>query len=205
MASPGIVIHGGAGSSLRLTRACRTICLTAARILEEGRPALEAATVAVRLLEDDGRFNAGSGATLRLDGMTVEMDAAVMDSSGRIGAVMALRGVKNPILVAQAVTGTPHVALAGQGAALFAKGMGFEPSLPVSERSVRRYRKMQRLIREGRLQEKDPRWKQQDLLRLWNFEVPYSEVFAPRYGRRRGKRHTRAYSRSPRRPGAPPR
>ena len=177
MVSHGIVVHGGAGSSTRLTHACKTICRTGLRELEEGKPALDAATRAVRLLEDDGRFNAGSGSTLRLDGVTVEMDAAVMDSSGRIGAVMALREVKNPVLVARAVTGTPHVALAGQGASLFAKAMGFEPSAPVSHKTALRYSKMQRLIREGRLQEKDPRWKESDIRRLWNFTVPYGDLF----------------------------
>ncbi len=173
----GIVIHGGVGSSTRLTRTCNTICHTAAGMLEEGRAALEAATAAVRLLEDDGRFNAGSGSTLRLDGVTVEMDAAVMDSSGRIGAVMALRDVKNPVLVARAVTDTPHVALAGRGAALFARVMGFGPSAPVSDRTLRRYRKMQRLVREGKLHEKDARWKESDVHRLWNFEVSYDDAF----------------------------
>ena len=56
------------------------------------------------------------------------MDASVMDSAGRLGAVMALRDARNPVLVARAVTETPHVALAGVGADLFARQMGFEPA-----------------------------------------------------------------------------
>jgi isoaspartyl peptidase/L-asparaginase-like protein (Ntn-hydrolase superfamily) len=179
MISCGIVIHGGVGSSPRLTSACKAICERAFSILKEGGPALEAVTEAVRLLEDDGRFNAGSGSSLRLDGRTVEMDAGVMDSEGRIGMVMALRNVRNPILVARAVTETPHVALAGQGATLFARQRGLAPSPPVSERALIQHREIQRLIREGRLEERDGRWRGSDMSRLWNFEVAYGEVPPP--------------------------
>lgn len=146
-------------------------------MLKEGGSALEAAIEAVRLLEDDGRFNAGSGSSLRLDGRTVEMDAGVMDSAGRIGMVMALRDVRNPILAARAVMETPHVALAGRGATLFARQRGLAPSLPISGRALERHRKTQRLIREGRLEARDGRWKGSDLSSLWNFEVAYGEVF----------------------------
>jgi isoaspartyl peptidase/L-asparaginase-like protein (Ntn-hydrolase superfamily) len=148
-------------------------------MLKQGGPALEAATEAVRLLEDDGRFNAGSGSCLRLDGRTVEMDAGVMDSAGRIGMVMALRDVRNPILAARAVMETPHVALAGLGATLFARQRGLAPSLPISERVLKRYLLSQRLLRKGRLQERDSRWKGSDIRRLWNFEVAFGEVFPP--------------------------
>ena len=121
--SYGVVVHGGVGSSTRLRGPCEAACTRAFAMLEKGAAALDAVIEAVRLLEDDGRFNAGSGSTLRLDGKTVEMDASVMDSEGRLGVVIALRDAKNPVLVARAVTGTPHVALAGQGADLFARRM----------------------------------------------------------------------------------
>ena len=86
---------------------------------------------------------------LRLDGRTVEMDASVMDSCGLLGAVMALKEARNPVLVARAVCGTPHVALAGAGADLFARRMGFEGPGPASERARRRYQAMVRLIKDG--------------------------------------------------------
>ena len=177
--SYGIVVHGGAGSSRRLGGACAAICKMAFAMLEEGGEALDAAVEAVRLFEEDGRFNAGRGSTLRLDGKTVEMDASVMDSSGRLGSVMAVRDVRNPILVARAISGTPHCALAGQGASIFARRMGIGPSQPISERARTRYEKVLRLVREGKIGKKDERWKAADLESLWNFEVPYGRVILP--------------------------
>jgi L-asparaginase/beta-aspartyl-peptidase (threonine type) len=178
MISHAILVHGGVGSSTRLTGACKAVCRQAFAMLEAGGRALDAACVAVRLLEDDGRFNAGSGSLLRLDGRTVEMDASVMDSAGHLGAVMALRDARNPVLVARAVTETPHVALAGLGADLFARQMGFEGRAPLSEEVRRRYRTMLSLIKEGKLQKRDVRWKATDVRRLWNFPMPYEEVFS---------------------------
>jgi beta-aspartyl-peptidase (threonine type) len=78
-----IVVHGGAGSSSDYNDGCE---LAARRAVEEigiSGDALEAAIAAVTVLEDDGRFNAGRGSVLCLDGATVEMDASVMDTRGR--------------------------------------------------------------------------------------------------------------------------
>jgi L-asparaginase/beta-aspartyl-peptidase (threonine type) len=177
MISCGIVVHGGAGSSESLAGACAAICRKAFVMLRKGSPALEAAVEAVRVLEDDGRFNAGSGSTLRLDGKTVEMDAGVMDCRGRIGAVMALRNARNPVLVARALMETPHVALAGEGATLFARRMGLDPSPPISADVYKRFVKTRQLVKENKLQQRDVRWKSSDIRRLWNFEVPYDDTF----------------------------
>ena len=81
--SYGIVVHGGAGSPLRLSDGGKKACSSAFKLLKRGSGALEAVAEAARLLEDDGRFNAGSGSKLRLDDATVEMDAALMDPEGR--------------------------------------------------------------------------------------------------------------------------
>lgn len=175
--SYGVVVHGGAGSSKRLNDTCRKVCEAAFGMLRAGTSAIDAATEAVRLMEDDGRFNAGSGSVVRLDGKTVEMDASVMDSRGRLGIVMNVRDVKNPVLVAMAVTETPHVALAGQGAALFARLRGFAPLERISPRSLLRHKKTERLVKEGKLHKKDTRWKGVDVRELWNFETPYEEHF----------------------------
>lgn len=121
-----LVVHGGAGDHKHHEDGCVAAARSGfARLLAEG-DALAAATAAVVVLEDDPRFNAGTGAILRSDGMTVETDAAVMDSRGRLGAVCCLRGAKNPVLVAQRVIDTPHWLLAGEGAAAFARAQGFE-------------------------------------------------------------------------------
>ena len=49
-------------------------------------------------------------------------------STGKAGAVAALQGFRNPVVAARAVMDhTPHVMLAGEGAALFALDQGLEP------------------------------------------------------------------------------
>ncbi len=155
----GVVAHGGAGTDEGLSDGCRAACEAAFRMLEGGKGALDAVVEACMMLEDDGRFNAGSGSVLRVDGETVEMDAAVMDSEGNVGAVINIRNVRNPVAVARAVTSSPHVALAGRGAEAFARKIGAEPFPGVSARAVERFQKIMILLKEGKIAEMDPRWK----------------------------------------------
>lgn len=156
----GVVTHGGVGTEEDLSDGCKTACEAAFRMLEGGKGAIDAAVEACMMLEDDGRFNAGSGSALRIDGETVEMDAAVMDSEGSVGAVINIRNVKNPVYIAQALTATPHVALAGRGAEAFARKIGAKPFAGVSARAVERFHKTMRLLEEGRIEEVNPRWKE---------------------------------------------
>ncbi len=149
MISYGVAAHGGVGTPEDLSDGCKAACEAAFLMLEAGRNALEAAIEAARILEDDGRYNAGSGSALRIDGKTIEMDAAVMDSEGNIGAVMNIREVKNPVLVAQAVLGTPHVAMAGRGAEAFARKLGFEAYYKVSKRALENFKKTKKTLKEG--------------------------------------------------------
>ncbi len=158
----GVVAHGGVGTEESLSDGCRTACEAAYRMVENGKRALDAVAEACRILEDDGRFNAGSGSVLRIDGKTVEMDAAVMDSEGNIGAVINIRNVKNPVRVALELIKTPHVALAGRGAEAFAQSIGAEPFPGVSERAVQRFHKTMRLLKEGKIGEVNPLWKDVD-------------------------------------------
>lgn len=173
----GILAHGGVGAPKAYGAACKVACRAGSEMLNAGAHALEAVVETVRVLEDDGRFNAGSGSTLRLDGKTVEMDAAVMDDEGRIGAVIAIRDVRNPVVVARRVVETPHVALAGDGATIFARNLCLPTSNGVSPTSLRRYRMLRRLIKEGGLGEQDGRWNNQHLQSLWNFDRPYPGAF----------------------------
>ncbi|KAF3761245.1 hypothetical protein M406DRAFT_52630 [Cryphonectria parasitica EP155] len=67
--------------------------------------ALEVATYAVTLLEDDPLFNAGKGAVFTRDGIQ-QLEASVMVSRGhakRAAGVLGLRHVKNPILLARQI------------------------------------------------------------------------------------------------------
>jgi len=104
---PGFVgVHIGAGqhsearTSLYL-EICAAACQAGTDVLREGGSAVEAAARATIVLEDAGETNAGYGSNLTESG-TVEMDAGLMDGSSLLfGAVGAISGVKNPILVAQ--------------------------------------------------------------------------------------------------------
>ena len=126
-----IVTHGGAGEPLEFTDGCEAAARRGRETLLETGDALDAAIAAVVVLEEDDRFNAGTGAVLCLDGATIEMDAAVMDTRGRLGAIACVRDVRNPVKLARAVADTPHLLLAGEGAGRFARALGFEGSQPI--------------------------------------------------------------------------
>lgn len=137
-----VVVHGGAGASREHEDGCVLAARRALAQLEVTSDALDAAIAAVTTLEDDGRFNAGSGSVLGLDGATIEMDASIMDTRGRLGAIAAVQGVKNPVQLARAVADTPHWLLAGEGAQRFARAIGLPDSAPVSERQRAAHRKL---------------------------------------------------------------
>jgi beta-aspartyl-peptidase (threonine type) len=120
---------------------------------------------------------------LRLDGKTIEMDASVMDSEGNIGIVIALRDIKNPILIARAVLNTPHVALAGEGATAFARKLGFQPFGKSSQRALERYQMVKQCIKKSNLEKESLLWKGHDIESLWNFpDVSYREIFCDTIG-----------------------
>jgi L-asparaginase / beta-aspartyl-peptidase len=158
MINYGVVVHGGAGTQQDAAEGCRIACEAAYGMLDEGSSSLDAVVEAARILEDDERFNAGTGSVLRIDGKTIEMDAAVMDSEGRIGIVINIRKQKNPVLIARAVMDTPHVALAGRGAEEFASTLGYKKFSRISERSLKRHEAVMELIRKGNAAGVNPRW-----------------------------------------------
>lgn len=177
MISFGVVCHGGVGSAESLNDGCQRACTMAFSMLKNGAAALDAAVAAVRVMEDDGRFNAGSGSSLRLDGKTVEMDASIMDSRGRLGTVIAVRDVKNPVVLARAIADTPHVALTGEGASLFARRRGLPAFLHSSPAARSRFEEFRRRVKDGKNPADDARWNTLDMRSLWNFTTAYEDVF----------------------------
>lgn len=125
-----IVVHGGAGHveaarHARLRAGVRAAAAVGAAILDAGGAALDAVVAAVRVLEDDPEFNAGTGSVLTRDG-TVETDACVIDgATRRVGAVGAVPELGTPIALARAVLEAgEHVLLVGPAALAFGAEVG---------------------------------------------------------------------------------
>jgi L-asparaginase / beta-aspartyl-peptidase len=126
-----LALHGGAGptrerSYEREEAHMRGVLDETAQLLEDGGSALDAVTHAVMALEASGFHIAGKGAAANADGVW-ELDASIMEGESRkAGAVAALVGFQSPVMVARAVMEeTPHVLLAGAGAAAFAAAKKF--------------------------------------------------------------------------------
>jgi beta-aspartyl-peptidase (threonine type) len=134
---PAILIHGGAGQPTNHSDGTYAAAKAAMEILNGGGDAREAVLKAIVILENDDRFNAGTGSRLRLDG-SCEMDAVVQDSRGFYGAVAAIRGVMNPVLVAEKVGHSPHKILASEGAVRFARRYGFTHYDPSTRHNLER-------------------------------------------------------------------
>jgi beta-aspartyl-peptidase (threonine type) len=131
-----LLVHGGAGH-LATERVpahvdgCRSAARAGAAVLRDGGTALDAVEQAVRTLEADPLFNAGTGACLNGDG-ALELDAAIMEGASlRAGAVCALPPFEHPIAIARAaLEDGRHVLYAAEGAARFAVDRGFVRAAP---------------------------------------------------------------------------
>lgn len=120
-----VLSHGGAGSDNAHSGGTDHACDVGLHALQSQLSVLEAACRTVMVLEDDIRFNAGTGSRRRSDG-SIRMDASCMDSDRRFGAVSALQHIQNPVRVAHAVAHSSCRLLTGDDARQFALESGFE-------------------------------------------------------------------------------
>jgi beta-aspartyl-peptidase (threonine type) len=120
-----LIVHGGAGVYPPqyidpAQQGCREGLLVGWRVLQNNGSALDAVEAAVRALEDNPLFNAGTGSSLTSEG-NIEMDAGIMDGAQlQVGSVAGVELIKNPIKLARKVLESPHVLLIGRGAQQFA-------------------------------------------------------------------------------------
>lgn len=109
-------------------------------ILKSGGNSLDAVEQGVRVAEDDPNvLSVGYGGLPDAEGR-VTLDAAIMDWKARIGSVVCLEHIKNPVSVARLILErTEHVCLAGEGAFNFAITNGFQPDILHTETSIKKY------------------------------------------------------------------
>lgn len=168
------VAHGGVGSPPSRSDGCRAAVDAALAVIEGGGDPLDAVVAGVKVMEDDARFNAGTGSRVRIDGATVQMDASVMHSDGRFGAVAVIERVRSPVAVARAVIDTPHTLLAGDGATRFARSLGMADYDPATAQM-----KAKTAAIIERLRRNDPElrgWRSFDWRKRWNFARSMEEA-----------------------------
>lgn len=109
-------------------------------ILKAGGNSLDAVEQGVRVAEDDPKcLSVGYGGLPDAEGR-VTLDAAIMDWKARIGAVICVEHIKNPISLARLILeNTEHTTLAGEGAYNFAIKNGFQPDILHTETSIQKF------------------------------------------------------------------
>ncbi len=120
---PKLIIHGGAGSSLKAKAGADAVRKSLYTVIEEvysllltGADAREAVVLGCQLLEDDTRFNAGTGSVLQSDGQ-IRMSAALMEGRfQRFSGVINVSRVQNPINLAKFLQDSPDRVLSEYGA-----------------------------------------------------------------------------------------
>lgn len=151
-----IQVHGGAWAIPGALRQAHVAGVeqaygAALAALGAGQRPLEAVLAALRVMEDDPTFDAGTGSFLNEDG-EVELDAAVMEGRTlKAGAVASVSRFRNPSAIALAVMErTEHVLLIGAGAERFALAEGFAAVDPRSLVHPREFAGHEAWVRAGK-------------------------------------------------------
>ncbi|XP_076632242.1 taspase 1 isoform X4 [Colletes latitarsis] len=165
-----IAVHVGAGRHSealkeKYQKLCRQACKAGMQNLKTGGSILDAVVEAVIILENSPLTNAGFGSNLTLEG-TVECDASVMDGTTlQFGAVGAVSGIKNPVIVAKrlceqqsikiACGRIPPSFLVGNGAHVWAQEMGIQtlpPEQLISMKAQKIYKHYKRKIEDSNIE-----------------------------------------------------
>lgn len=162
---PKLIIHGGAGSSLKgkggleaVRQSLHQIVEEVYQLLLEGKTATEAVIRGCQLLENEPRFNAGTGSVLQSDGQ-IRMSASLMDGEKqRFSGVINVSRLKNPINLAEKLQQEEDRILSDYGSAELLRELNvpiYDPLTDlrlqewIEERKENFSRKMAGVIAEG--------------------------------------------------------
>ena len=121
---PKLIIHGGAGSALKgksglaaVRTSLHKIVAEVYAFLEQGGSAVDAVLLGAELMENEPRFNAGTGSVLQSDGQ-IRMSSSLMDGEAqKFSGVINVSRIKNPSQVAKALQTETDRVLSDYGAA----------------------------------------------------------------------------------------
>ena len=137
---PKLIIHGGAGSSLKSKGGQEAVRQSLHQVVEEvyglllaGVNACAAVVRGCQLLEDDPCFNSGTGSVLQSDGQ-IRMSASLMDGAvQRFSGIINVSRVKNPINLAQFLQDSHDRVLSDMGALELTRELGIPAYDPLTE------------------------------------------------------------------------
>ncbi len=164
---PKLIIHGGAssldhkGGLESVRQSLHQIVTEVYDLLLQGSPAIDAVIRGCQLLEDEPRFNAGTGSVVQSDGQ-VRMSASLMDGeSQNFSGVINVSRVKNPIHLAQFLQQETDRILSGSGAIDLARELQIPPYDPLTDFRIQewieeRRENFQNKNRMARLISQDP-------------------------------------------------
>ncbi|MBK8550816.1 MAG: N(4)-(beta-N-acetylglucosaminyl)-L-asparaginase [Ignavibacteria bacterium] len=110
------------------------------KILNEGGNSLDAVEEGVKVSEDDPNVLSVGFGGLPDERGVVTLDAAIMDWKARIGAVICVENIHNPVSLARLVLeDTEHTILAADGAYEFAIKNGFKAENLLTQESIKRF------------------------------------------------------------------
>ncbi|XFA72257.1 isoaspartyl peptidase/L-asparaginase [Thermosynechococcaceae cyanobacterium Okahandja] len=143
MTEARVIIHGGAGRSLQdkgglipVRESLHQVVVRVKDALEANASAIEAVVLGCRLLEDDPRFNAGTGSVLQSDGQ-IRMSASIMDGvRQRLSGVINVSRIKNPIDLAQWLQTSSDRLLSDIGAAELARELQIPVYQPLTDQRL---------------------------------------------------------------------
>ncbi|ACK71934.1 peptidase T2 asparaginase 2 [Gloeothece citriformis PCC 7424] len=168
---PKLIIHGGAsslddkGGLEAVRKSLYDVIEEVYNLLLEGKSAVDAVARGCELLENEPRFNAGTGSVVQSDGQ-IRMSASLMDGNRQsFSGVINISRVKNPIQLAKFLQGHDDRVLSDYGSTELARELQMPPYDPlidfrlyewIEERKYNFTKKMAQLYAPSELSTQDP-------------------------------------------------